>query len=99
MARSTETLEPVAHAGPPPARARRVLAARLGAAGAFSSWGFVVLGLPVLVAYGAVGGVPWYFYPLLPLYLLGFVLLPGAVSALVCLLLVRYLPRSRRQVL
>src|SRR5437868_3983378 len=53
-----------------PARADRIFAAKFEAAVAFSSWGFVVLGLPVLVAYGAVGGVPWYFYPLLPLYLL-----------------------------
>jgi ABC-2 type transport system permease protein len=82
-----------------PARADRIFAAKFEAAVAFSSWGFVVLGLPVLVAYGIIGGVPWYFYPLLPLYLFGFVLLPGAVSALVCLLLVRYLPRNRKQVL
>jgi ABC-2 type transport system permease protein len=82
-----------------PARADRVFAAKFEAAVAFSSWGFVVLGLPILVAYGLVAGVPWYFYPLLPAYLLGFVLLPGAVSALACLLLVRYLPRNRRQAL
>jgi ABC-2 type transport system permease protein len=82
-----------------PARADRIFAAKFEAAVVFSSWGFVVLGLPVLVAYGAVGGVPWYYYPLLPLYLIGFVLLPGAVSALACLLLVRYLPRNRKQVL
>jgi ABC-2 type transport system permease protein len=82
-----------------PARADRIFAAKFEAAVAFSSWGFVVLGLPVLVAYGIIGGVPWYFYPLLPLYLFGFVLLPGAVSALICLLLVRYLPRNRKQVL
>ena len=82
-----------------PARADRIFATKFEAAVAFSSWGFVILGLPVLVAYGAVGGVPWYYYALLPLYLLGFVMLPGAVSALVCFLLVRYLPRNRRQVL
>jgi ABC-2 type transport system permease protein len=82
-----------------PARADRIFATKFEAAVGFSSWGFVVLGMPVLVAYGLVGGVPWYYYPLLPLYLLGFVALPGAVSALVCLGLVRYLPRNRRQVL
>jgi ABC-2 type transport system permease protein len=43
--------------------------------------------------------VPWYFYPLLPAYLLGFILLPGSASALLCLLLVRYLPRNRKQAL
>ncbi|MFO0851257.1 MAG: hypothetical protein U0871_22280 [Gemmataceae bacterium] len=82
-----------------PARADRVFAAKFQAAVAFSSWAFLILGLPILVAYGIVAGVPWYFYPLLPAYLLGFVLLPGSASALACLLLVRYLPRSRKQAL
>jgi ABC-2 type transport system permease protein len=82
-----------------PARADRIFAVKFQAAVAFSSWAFLILGLPILIAYGAVAGVPWYYYPLLPAYLLGFVLLPGSVSALVCLLLVRYLPRNRRQAL
>ena len=47
--------------------------------------------------YGIISGVPWYFYALLPLYLLGYVLLPGSVSAAGCLLLVRYMPRNRKQ--
>ncbi|MGL6096277.1 MAG: putative ABC transporter permease subunit, partial [Fimbriiglobus sp.] len=42
-------------------------------------------------------GVPWYFYPLLPVALLGFVLLPGSASAVLALLFVRYFPRNRRQ--
>lgn len=82
-----------------PARADRVFAAKFQAAVAFSSWAFLILGVPVLVAYGLVAGVPWYFYPLLPLYLLGFVLLPGSVSAMACLLFVRFAPRNRKQAL
>jgi len=82
-----------------PARADRVFATKFQAAVGFSSWAFLVLGLPILIAYGIVAEVPWFFYPLLPLYLLGFVLLPGSVSSLICLLLVRYLPRNRKQVL
>ena len=54
---------------------------------------------PVLVAYGLTAGVPLYFYPLLPLFLFGFVLLPGSVSAIACLLFMRYMPRNRKQVL
>jgi ABC-2 type transport system permease protein len=46
-----------------------------------------------------MSGVPWYFYPLLPLLLLGYVILPGSVSAAGCLLLVRYMPRNRKQFL
>lgn len=82
-----------------PATADRVFAAKFQGAVAFSSWAFLILGLPILIAYGIVAGVPWYYYPLLPLYLLGFVLLPGSVSALICLGLVRYLPRNRKQAL
>jgi ABC-2 type transport system permease protein len=80
-----------------PARADRIFATKFQAAVAFSSWGFVVLGIPVFLAYGYVTSVPWFFYALLPPYLLGYVLLPGSVSAILCLLLVRYMPRNRRQ--
>ncbi|MDB5306362.1 MAG: hypothetical protein JWO38_564 [Gemmataceae bacterium] len=82
-----------------PARADRIFATKFQGAVAFSSWAFVVLGVPVFLAYGLTAGVPWYFYPLLPVFLLGFVLLPGSVSAMLCLLLVRYMPRNRRQFL
>lgn len=82
-----------------PARADRIFASKFQDAVMFSSWGFVVLGMPVLVAYGLTAGVPLYYYPLLPLFLLGFVLLPGSVSAVVCLLFMRYMPRNRKQVL
>jgi ABC-2 type transport system permease protein len=80
-----------------PARADHIFATKFQSAIAFSSWGFVVLGIPIFLAYGLVSGVPWYFYALLPAYLLGFVLLPGSISAAFCLLLVRYMPRNRRQ--
>lgn len=80
-----------------PARADHIFATKFTAAVAFSSWGFVILGVPIFVGYGLVSGVPWYFYALLPLYLLGYVLLPGSVSAAGCLLLVRYMPRNRKQ--
>ncbi len=82
-----------------PARADRIFSTKFQAAVAFSSWAFVVLGVPIFLAYGTTAGVPWYFYALLPAYLLGYVLLPGSVSALICLVLVRYMPRNRRQFL
>jgi ABC-2 type transport system permease protein len=82
-----------------PARADRIFATKFQAAIAFSSWAFVILGLPIFIAYGFVSGVPWYFYALLPVFLFGYVLLPGSVSAALCLLLLRYMPRNRRQFL
>jgi ABC-2 type transport system permease protein len=82
-----------------PARADHIFATKFQAAVAFSSWAFVILGVPIFLAYGLASGVPWYFYPLLPAFLLGYVLLPGSVSAALCLLLVRYMPRNRKQFL
>ena len=82
-----------------PARADQVFATKFQAAVAYSSWGFVILGIPVFLAFGVMTGVPWYFYALLPAFLLGYVLLPGSVSAILCLVIVRYMPRNRRQFL
>ena len=75
---------------------------------AFSSWAFVLLGSPVLLAYGlevkpnpAVQalGAPWYYYAVLPCFFLGFLLIPGSIGALACLLIVNLLPRHRRHFL
>jgi ABC-2 type transport system permease protein len=76
-----------------------VFAYKYQGAVAFSSWAFVLLGSPVLIAYGLeVGdGAPWYFYAVLPLFFFGFVLMPGALGAVLCLLLVNLLPRYRWQ--
>jgi ABC-2 type transport system permease protein len=69
----------------------------LGATG-FSSWGFLLLGAPVLLAYGLAVEAPWYYYALLPPYFVGFLLLPAAVGAIACLLIVNLVPRRRKQV-
>jgi ABC-2 type transport system permease protein len=82
-----------------PARADHIFAAKFQDAVSFSSWGFVVLGLPILIAYGIIAKVPFVYYALLPLFLLGFVLLPGAASACICLLFMRFTPRNRKQTL
>jgi ABC-2 type transport system permease protein len=79
----------------------QIFAYKLQGAVAFSSWAFVLLASPVLIAYGLVvgGGATWYYFALLPIFFFGFVLLPGSLGALACLLLVNWLPRRRRQVL
>src|SRR5216684_1213370 len=82
-----------------PAAADQVFAYKYQGALTFSSWAFILLGSPILIAYGLVFGVPWCFYALLPLFFIGFVLLPGSVGALCCLLVVNYLPQRRKQVL
>jgi ABC-2 type transport system permease protein len=82
-----------------PVRDDQVFAYKFQGAVAFSSWAFLLLGGPILIAYGIVCVAPWYYYLLLVLFFLGFVLLPGAVGALCCLLIVNYVPQRRKQVL
>ena len=57
-----------AFAGYPGVYGDRVFAFKFQGALAFSSWAFLLLGGPVLIAYGLVCGGPWYYY----LYLLLF---------------------------
>jgi ABC-2 type transport system permease protein len=82
-----------------PARSDQVFAHKYRGAIAFSSWGFLLLGSPVLLAYGAVYGVNWLFFIFLPLFFVGFVLLPGCAGSLACFLVVNLIPRRRKQVL
>ncbi len=79
----------------------QIFAHKYQSAVGFSSWAFVLLGSPILLAYGMLvnDGAPWYFYALLPLYFFGFVLLPGSLGALLCLLVVNFLPQRRKTIL
>jgi ABC-2 type transport system permease protein len=81
-----------------PVRADQIFAYKFQGAIAFSSSAFLLLGSPLLVAYGLVCDAPWFFYLYLPLFFLGYVLLPGSLGALACLLLVNFVPRRRKQV-
>ena len=77
----------------------RVFAHKFQGATAISIWAFLLLGGPLLIAYGIACYAPWYYYALLPLFFIGFILLPAAFSAFVCLVVVNLLPRARKQVL
>lgn len=82
-----------------PARADQIFAFKFQSAVVYSSWAFVILGAPVLIAYGIVFDAPWYFYLLLPLFLFGYVLLPGGIGGLLCLAIVNFFPQRRKQAL
>lgn len=82
-----------------PAREDRIFASKFQSASLFSSWAFLVLGVPVLLAYGIVFDAPWYYYPMLMAQLIGFVFIPGSVGAVLCLLLVNFFPHRRKQAL
>src|SRR6478672_3520829 len=78
-----------------PARADQVFAYKFESAIAFSSWAFILLGLPILLAYGLVFGTSWVYYLLLPIFLMGFLLIPGSLGAILCLAIVNLAPQRR----
>lgn len=65
----------------------------------FSSWGFFLLGSPMLIAYGLTSKAGWAFFALLVPLLLAFALLAGAIGAVGCLLVARFAPRQSRSLL
>src|SRR5579875_3010799 len=81
-----------------PVAVDQVFAYKFQGAVAFSSWAFLLLGTPILIAYGLVCEAAWYFYVLLPLFFIGFVLLPGALGGSPARLIVNYVPTRRKQV-
>lgn len=79
-----------------PVRPRRLALEKFLETTLLACWGFVLLGSPLLVAYGLVTGAPAsYFVLLLPL-LICFAVIPAGIGAIVCLLLVSIAPRFRR---
>lgn len=77
----------------------RVFAHQFIGALLFSSAALVLLALPLLLAYGlAMDAGPLYFL-LLPAYFLATPLLPGSLGAILCLGLVRWIPRRRKEAL
>jgi ABC-2 type transport system permease protein len=81
-----------------PARTGRVFLHKFQEAIVLSSWGFVLLGSPMLVAYGIVSRAPWYYFAMLLPLMIAFLYIPASLGAVVCLLLVHWLP-SRRHVM
>jgi ABC-2 type transport system permease protein len=82
-----------------PARTGRIFLHKFHQAILLSSWGFVLLGSPALLAYGVVVAAPWYYYALLPPFIIAFIYIPVAIGAISCMLVVRYLPRRMLTIL
>lgn len=78
-----------------PASAERIVLHKFQEAIVLSCWGFILLGSPLLVAYGVQADAPWYYFALLLPFLISYVFLPAGFGAVVCLLLVTYLPKAR----
>ncbi len=78
-----------------PVRPERVFLNKFQEAILMSSWAFLLLGSPMLLAFGLVGGAPWYYYAMLVPFLVAFTYVPAGIGALVCLLVVYRLPSIR----
>jgi len=81
-----------------PVRPKDVFTYRLFDGLVFSSWAFMFLGLPLIVAHGFSAGLPWYFYPISLAYMAVFVLIPAAAGSLAALLIGRYFAHHPRRV-
>jgi ABC-2 type transport system permease protein len=82
-----------------PIRPERIVLHKFQEAIVFSSWGFLLLGSPMLVAHGLQAGAPWYYFALLPPFMAAFVYIPGGVGAILCMLFIYRLGRIRRHLL
>ena len=82
-----------------PARPDQIFAYKLQESLLFSGWAFLLLGMPLLTAFGIEMRAQWLYYVLLLPFLLGFLLLPGALGSLCCLLVVYLMPHRRKQAL
>jgi ABC-2 type transport system permease protein len=65
----------------------------------FASWSLLLLGVPLMLAFGQSQGLSWYFYLTFVVAFLGFVPIPGALGLGVALVIAMWLPRQARRVL
>ena len=82
-----------------PASADRIFAYKFFEAIGFSSWGFLLLGSPMMVAYGITVQAGPAFYGIFFLYLLAFVMVPGGLGAVAAILVANFFPRRHKSVL
>ncbi|MGA2032562.1 MAG: hypothetical protein ABSG68_09915, partial [Thermoguttaceae bacterium] len=82
-----------------PVRDEQLFLHKFGEAVLLSSWGFLLLGSPLVLAFGLVSDAPWYYYAMLPPLLIAFIHIPAAIGAVLCLAVVYGLPRHRAHVL
>ncbi len=78
-----------------PARSEAIFSHKFQEAIWFSSWGFVLLGSPMLVAYGVVREAPWTYFLLLLPFMLSFVVIPATLGSICCMAMVAWLPKLR----
>ena len=78
-----------------PVRSETIVSHKFQEAMWFSCWGFVLLGSPMLVAYGAVRETGWPYFALMLPFMISFALIPATIGTICCLALVAWMPRLR----
>lgn len=78
-----------------PARSESIFGHKFRESLWFSCWGFVLLGSPMLTAYGVVRGAPWTYYAILLPFMIAFVIIPATVGSICCIAMAAWLPRLR----
>ena len=66
---------------------------------AFSSWAFLFLAGPLLVAYGQFAEAPWYFYVFTAVLIVCLTFLPAAIGSVCALIVGRWAPERKGHIL
>jgi ABC-2 type transport system permease protein len=82
-----------------PVRPERIFVHKFQEAVVLSSWAFLLLASPMLVAYGIKQSAPWYYFVLILPLLVSFTYIPAAVGAIGCVAIVRMIPGRKSTVL
>ncbi len=77
-----------------PAHPRQVLTLKWFEGMLLSSWSFLVLGVPLMLAVANNTTVEWYYYPLFIGHFLGFVLVPATFGLIVAWVVAMWVPRQ-----
>ena len=81
-----------------PSSPARIFQYKFSEAVFLSGWGFILIGSPMLVAYGIVVDANWYYYLLIFPLMIAFVYIPTGLGAITCLLIVHFFARMRRPI-
>ncbi len=65
----------------------------------FSSWAFLFLGTPLMVAYGQFYGADWGYYAGTMLFFGAFIFIPAGVGAVIAVLIATFLPGRKRRLI
>ena len=78
-----------------PTSLRRVVLHKFQETVLFAGWGLLLLGTPLLIAFGRQNGASLFYYVLLIPFLIAFIVLPVGLGTICCLVVIRYMPQLR----